>query len=746
MTSHRELVEAAIKFDEETLLKSDDTGAAHFAGVLRLDPRHLGDSSNRPDFLSNAVDVDQSSLLFMAAEAIKNVLDGKQDAAIAILADLRPSGSLEHILVLLVQAWLPIGSTSFEEIAAFVQRASIDADLKARVYLKLMTWELEAEGKGHRAGTYYDRALEAASPSLQEAIYSVGESFGRETRYYYREQQVSEELVLYSWIVDSVSHAAADEFVRMARKRMSPFTRTMGGDPRTVPVKIRAAEIQAGWAGAYWVLEKIWRIKASMILVNSRDRNERADAITSWILSRGSSLRRLIDENESALNSNLISKILIDDLKTGARVGINDWIQICLALWDELPTEVSDHLIETLEIPAWSSETSAPVRETDAIHLFALLSYIDQHKWIERYESLEPAERLTVCLGLSTRQATELPSQLRNEIRFNLLNYCENQGQNARDHEMLETLAALVSELPEEDPDNIRFREVMPARYAGEIGSRYPRLATAEKVREGFDSAVSSIRQQLSQNRQGQWSTYVSSPALEAARYMMTMGSVDEAAVETLIEFATADFTASSDVIDAVNALSWLADAGLVDSAAITESRLPYRVNVSPVDRMWTGRDDIRAINATIAGLHARNLDTSRAAIARLVSAARDPDMEVRLLAIGQFDSSNLVVEGLQSAVDAAILGAVYDPDWRVQASAVRAIPSISDLLVSEIAWSRLISVWDSAHRRVRIAAASTASRQQDIPKMLEALRREVLRLASEDRSFQVRRATEAHE
>ena len=739
MARQADLIEAAIKFDERTLVDSDDAGAKHFVGVLRLDPRHLSDNSDPPGRIANEIEVDFSSLLFMVAESIRQVIVGRENTAQTILGDLRYSESIERLLVLLVQAWLPGGTTSLAQIDEYVREADVGSDLKSRVYMKLMTWELEARGKGSHAAAYYDRAIENASDGLQQALYGVGGTFGRETRLFSR--TASDALDTYSWIIDSVSNATADEIVRMARKQISPFGRTFGGDPRAVPIPIRAAELQGGWVGAYWVLEKIWRIKASIILVNSRDPAERADAITYWVLSGGSRVRELIYENENILNRQLISKILVEDLKSGARVGSDDWVELCLALWDELPLEISTSLIQTLKISPWTYELSAPAGENKSIVLFAALSAIEQGKWVERYESLQPAQRLTVSLALSAEQATDLPDRLQGEIRSTLLAYCEERGQYASDPDVVETLAALVSELPLDAPERGTFKDILPAEYSAEIGVRYPHLVTGDRIREDLEATVSKIRQQLEQNQRGQWTTFGTSLAFEVARCLVALESSDQQAIDTIVDFATAPASAANDVIDAVNALSWLADAGLLGSLGTIESRLPYRADVSPVDRMWTGRDDIRAVNAAIAGLHARLSTSRRDAIALLVAATRDPDAQVRRLAVDQFDGGNLVVSGLESSVDAAILGAVYDPDFRVQASAIRAIRSISDLLVAEIAWARLVSVWDAAHRRVRMAAAGVAANQRYTEESIEALRGDVLRLASADRSFLVRRA-----
>lgn len=739
MSKHAQLIEAAIKFDESALAGSDDAGAKHFAGVLRLDPRHLSDNSDPPGQVANEIDVDFTSLLFMLAESIRQIIVGREAVARSILDELHYPEGIERVLVLLVQAWLPLGTTSLAEIDQYIQNVDFDSDLKSRVYMKLMTWEMEARGRGPHATAYYDRAVENASEGLRQSLHSVGELFGRDTFLYF--PGTSNPLDTYSWLVDSVSNATADEFIRMAKKHISPFGRTFGGDPRAVPAPIRAAELQAGWAGAYWVIRKVRRVKASILLVNSRVPEERADAISSWILSGGSNVKQLISENESILNPGLVSKILVDDLKRGAVVDAENWEEICLSLWDQLPGEISENLIETLNIPEWIEADYVPPGENKSVELFVLLGMIEPPKWLKRYKSLQPAQRLTVALSLSPHQATDLPDSIKGEVRGILQTYCEQRGDTLLYPEIIETLAALVSELPDGAREKDNLRDIIPTNYSAQIGVRYPHLASRDRIYENLESLVSRIHEQLNLNKRGQWTTFGTALAYQVAACMVALNTLDQDALNTIMDFATAPASSANDVIDAVNALSWLADEGLLPSLGKVESRLPYRVDISPVDRMWSGRDDIRAINTVIAGLHARLSTTRRDAIALLVAATRDPDAQIRRLAVDQFNGGNLVVSGLETSVDAAILGAIYDPDYRVQASAIRAIRSISDLLVAEIAWARLISVWEAAHRRVRMTAAGVAAGRRYTDASIESLRDDVLRLASTDRSALVRQA-----
>lgn len=744
MKQQASLVEAAIRFDEQTLVTSGDPGALHFLGMLKLDQRHVRFGSEADSRLpeqmrrADQIEVDESSVLFMAAEALRNVMIGKSADAESILTSLESTKGIDRVLVLLVKAWLNPSAGALEKVDQYTSSVkNLSDDIVSRVYLKLMTWALDVDGETGSAGEYYDRALEAAPPELKRAIYGVGDVFNREATFFYPPSD--DPLVTYSWILDSVSAAVTEGIFRQAKERLSPFSRTFGADPRTLSEPERAAELQAGWIGAYWVLAHIWRIKASILLVNSRNSQEIASAITAWVLSRGPDLSRLISENENVLTESIISKILVEDLKSGARVEFDDWVDICLPIWDELPSAISSNYISSVEIKAWNTKEIMPARQDNAVALFNALSRVDQASWVERFKALKAKRRLTVCLGLSTDQVAVLPPTVRNDVMTTLLKYLGQLREYSTGPQEYITLASLISELSDDSSERSRFFEFLPKQYAADVAIHFPSLTFREMIRDDLLNSTARIREQVTRNRQGTWATFARRPASNAARCMIALQESNEDTINAILDFATSEYSSADDVVDSVGALSWLADENLLPFFDLVESRLGYRLSVSPVDKYWKGRDDLRLINVAIAGLLAQNVARNRDAVVRLVAAARDPDIQVRLLAINQI-KKHVPTRGLNSSVDAAVLGAIYDPDSRVQAEAIDGISVITDPLIYEIAWTRVVSTWDTAHKRVRLAAARSAvNPEPNVGRSGAELRGEVVRLASEDRSLLVR-------
>lgn len=737
------LVEAAIRFDEQALASSEDPGALHFLGMLKLDQRHIHFRSEADSRLpeqmrrANRVAVDESSVLFMLAEAVRNVMVGKSVDAESIFTGLESTKGIDRVLVLLIKAWLYPSVDALQAVDRYTRSLKkLSNDIVSRVYLKLMAWALEVSGTTGLAGEYYDRALKTASSELKRALYGVGQVFNRETRYFY--PPTEDPLVTYSWITDSVSSAAANDVFRQAKDRLAPFSRTFGADPRTVPEPVRAAELQAGWIGAYWVLAYVWRIKASILLVNSRDREEIASAITAWVLSGGPELSRLISENENVLTKDLISKILVEDLKSGARVQFDDWVDVCLPIWHELPSAISSDFISSVKIQPWDPKNILPPQQDKAITLFNLLSRVDQAGWVERFKTLRSKRRLTVCLGLSADQVAEMPRDVKKGVRRSLLEYLGQLREYTAEPQSYLTAAALVSELRDDSAERSQFFELLPAEYAADVAIIFPSLISREKIRDALSSNTARIRDQIARNRQGTWSTFARRPASSAARCMVALQESDEDAINAILDFATSEYSSADDILDSIAALSWLSDENLLPSFEPIESKLGYRLSVSPVDKYWKGRDDLRLVNVAIAGLFAQNMVRNRDAVVRLIAATRDPDTQVRLLAIDQL-KKHIPEKGLFPSVDAAILGAIYDPDSRVQAEAIDGISVIADPLVNEIAWTRIVSVWDAAHIRVRLAAARKAVEPAPNSDVLADIRGEVVRLASEDRSLLVR-------
>ncbi|MDC9005235.1 hypothetical protein [Mycobacterium marinum] len=744
MNTRESLFEAAIRFDEGALEQSGDAGAAHFLGVMRLDPRHLGRDSPLAAQLPTEIEIDGGSTLFLLGDVLGTAVDGRVDHALEALDTLSASSDVERLLLLLVAAWLDTTADRLATVDTLLNRSSsLPKETVAWSYVKIATWALDELGIA-ASQRYYDLALSASDGDLHKALLQIGETFGRDARLFL--PSPTSESVQLPRVARRASDALASFTIGKTRKSLTPFARTFGGDPSTLPVEFRSAEMQAGWTGALWLLDRIWRLKASLLLQDSRDPIERADGIIAWAVSDGSNLRRLVEENEYIFTAEIADRVLVDRLQSGRRIGSAQWVQVCSALWDELPTAVSDSLISggpgraTVVTEESSSQESAPAA------LFAALSLVDTKRWVTRFESLGSAERRAVATAMNRRSAAVLPVEVKAEITTLLLDLCSDSAYSAiATQESLLTLASLAADATEDADVAVRFQQVIPRRFAASIAVAYPEFTRRELIIEERLQLETQIRSQIEQNREGRWAKFGVDASMSVAQACIALRDAPPETVDLLVEYANAQFTATDDVLGAAHALSWLFDENLLTKAyRAGREILAYRSNLSPVDRYWSGRDDLRAANAAIAGFHARILHFDRDAVERLIIAARDPDMQVRLLALQEFVRMPRPLVVRAPALDAMVLGAVYDPQSRVQAVAIDVIDLIADDSVYRLAWERVLSAWSASHRRVRLSAARAAARGRGLRE--ESVLDDVLALARADRSLLVRETARVDE
>ena len=744
MATDSTLSEAAIRFDERMLKRSDDVGASHFLGAMRLDARHLQRESQTAKLMPSEIKTDPTSFLFAAGDIVAAAVEGRVDSALSLIEALRPESDDEELLRLLLRGWLQTTTEALSAVDNHIRMSeNLASPLAAWGYTKIATWALHSFGI-LTAQPYYDAAVGLATDDLQKALMQVGNDFGRDS-YLFRPTH-AQESVLFMDIRDRATEAVARLAVSKARKSLNPFSRTMGADPSPLPEQFRAAEMQAGWTGALWLLKAVWQLKAAILLQESHNPTEIADGIVAWTLSDGPDLFRLIDQNENIFTSEITNRVLIGNLHLGRRIHTSEWIRICSALWDELPTVVTDSLIESGPGTTALVTIDSSSRDEDRLKLFATLIRIDTEQWVDRYYTLSTQERQAVATAMDVSSVERLPNQIKSEMSDVLLNLFEDHEIHSKVSES--TFLALASMLSNKGWSGItnidRFRELIPAQYSSKVGIRYPEFKVRSLIEEESQRLQQQIHAQIEANRRGQWARYGNDLSLSLARTCVALQDAHEDVVRLLVDYANAPNTAADDVIGAVQALSWLADESLLPREYLGDTEiLTYRADLSIVDRYWSGRDDLRSVNAAIAGYYARTLSSVGDATQRLIIAARDPDTQVRMLAMQEIASIPTNTLGGNPSIDAMVLGAIYDPESRVQAIAVKVLGLVSDMQVYQLAWQRIASTWDTSHRRVRINAAfaaQTAMRQNDSDLRIPEA---ILQLARIDRSLLVRESGE---
>lgn len=742
LTNLDDLIQAAIVWDEEKLRGSNDPGAVHFYGVMSLLPSHLNYDSEISKLIESNIPVDLDSPLFRAGEAIRRVLEGQPDGVGDTLHGLGADGTLPWLLGALLSAWLDDNPVT--QLAA-ISEVLLDGKLvskwlRPRVFLKLMTWAHQA-GETLAAGEYYDQAVKFSSGPLRDAIRTQGSVFGRDA--YFQTKPVTAKLVTYPKITSSVAQESNRQLIRAAEDIFKgPWTKTWGRS--TIPQTIEAAELQAGWIGALWILGPIRRTKAAILFKDGNQPSERVQALTDWVASGGGDVRRIFTESERYLDEESIEDLLTRRLLGGVLARSNkDWYSICLSLWDELPTSIASNLIDNIEIDARAHEW-----RTDQLPLFGVLSQILPEKWAKRYLSLKADDRAVAVRYLSPLSIRQLPESILDDLAESFFVSLEKYGEG--ETSVYLAMASLVAK-PSSPPQLFaRFVEQLPDHVAPTIVLKNPSLKT-EQILAGIQRSLSistdAMRQDLADVERGAFSQRGRDPRLSAAICMLALGAIDRTALDLIIETAVHRLAVSEQVLSSLRALTWLADDGLLDTNDGVVQKIGYRSSDSPLDQFWDGPGEVRLINVAVASFVCRfNL----AEFPKIIAGARDSDRRVRshaienLIQIVEENSDNVADAGLSAASDTAIMGAIYDPDASVQAAGVAACNLLGDVTLLRIAWARVHEVWDTAPKQVRIAAAS-ASAQAQADGSLKSLepRRLVHEMAQTDRSLLVRRAAE---
>ncbi|MCZ0912591.1 hypothetical protein O0V02_09235 [Gordonia amicalis] len=736
-----QLVYDAIRLDIASLRRSKVAGAAHFAGVFSFEPKHLNYRSSisqtfrQPDRLET-----DSTALFSTAEALRLVLSGERDNAISLLKSLQnqydqPS---EQLLLQLMTTWISgdPGAISVANQLALTQEDNLPLDVRARIQLQLMTWSTSLIGN-QDAAEFYDQALSYARGDLRKAIQSIGNDFGRDSVLFLRSPR--SRLVKNQSMLDLSLFGAQETLRRAAKKRVeSPHVRHIGAVPQSLPDDIVAAELQAEWSGSYWTLKSVWRQKANAIVAVSNDPDEISSAIADWILSDQTGLNSVIDSFENHLTANRVHTLLHDRLLSGRRVRNHKWIEVCGCLSNLLPDSIASGLANTIPLRGSSTDIQVDPQLDKNTDLFARILANDPASWESRFLALPGETQAAVSERIRAMHAPLLSEEV-GRIVCDLIVTTESDQKRLAGQSAL-TAAWLIENNVNCRPLRSEFMDRISPDSSALVALNHPSLKRQDLIQSFQDDLIGQIQSEIEHNRSGRWSGFARSLPLQLAQTMIALETPTRHAIEVIQQLIDARLTSADTLQDALKALLWLLDENIIQpSNEPWVGQVQFRDSESAPVSMWSGRDDVRAINALVAGIRLRTGDEAYDAATRLSFAARDPDIAVRLVAVESLQTSTASPrwrEGKAAPIlDAVALGAVFDPDSRVQSIGIRLIPSIEDAGIATLSWARTVNEWQRTHTRSRVAAVKSAfemGRQSDIAE-----------LAGSDRSVNVRRAYE---
>jgi hypothetical protein len=717
---HERLLEAALVWDLPYLRRSLDHGAAYLLEVLNLGPGFYN-----PDQYAEAA---KSNPLGMAADGLRLELTGEREAAHAVYDLLSARPGIEGLIGKLLLAWMPdVDKEAFHTVE--LEIPSIPQALQVRVRLKLMTW---AKNRGWQevAAEQYERAVETARGELKRAIQFQGHWFGH--RQVITNKPLKSDLILYPWISELVGRGASSALEDMTKQlAQSPGTKVWRLGGNVEGTDIQAAGLQGEWAGAHWLLPRVWRQHASIILSRSRDGSEITRGISLWIRGGGSNITGLLERHEGSFDDKTAKTILIDNLnKGGSTKDYTDWIRVCVALWDQMPIELARELTQTMLLPeSWATWSRQPV-VTESLALFAVLAARVPDVWAQRFQELSDAMRNLVVRSMSRGVARGLPTDAKQIALESVLG--EHPGIEVDSTWFdtgWETVAGLVHD--SQNPlDREHFLRMIWPGSVPYIAVAYPDLLTASLVSARLHEISSDLSRVLDEMSQGMYGLGGSDPSIDAMRCMLHLGQLDETILQKIVRIALDPAAAPAQAGGALRALRDGLAGGLLPRVVAEDVLQHDRVPRS--EGFWDDEADLRMERAERAALA---FFADRETVDGVVAATKDPDVRVRH--IGLRAIVDATAELRSSVLDSCFMSGLYDPDGSIQAIAAQGVLRgyIQEATINRICWARLIEMWPEAHRTVRSTIASELGRSRGDRAAIAELRR----LAVNDRSAMVR-------
>lgn len=724
LSSDQKVLRAAIRGDLRYLDKSGMPGAKHFSAVLKLHPAHL--ESQRPEWAGfREVEplTDDGSALFLVGETLRTALmEGRGEAAEYFRSRQNADGGKSgfvRALLLQTELWLePTEARARDCYKRLVlEERSLDRDTIARLLMLIAFRILESSGID-AASEFYVLAFRRATGDLKKAIGGVGGDFGQNEYIYFK--RLTSPSVRYDDILDVVGSVSTKFVLDSAREKFrSPFTRTFGSGQSALPRELLAAQLQADWAGAYWVYKRVMLTMASVGLLDSRSQSETKAAIVNWIAGGGRDIERLLSSNEAIFDEDTAREFIQSDLLNGRRVSRTTWQKVCSQLWDVLPFDLAKDWIDSshLELRWISSgddETATQLHpDQESLQTFARLISYSPQLWVERFVSLSPEVRGAVCRRLVPADVEDV-GRPASDVLVDALMDAIRSAESDPDASLTDAflcLAAIRASSRDDDDDLKKFIvAAQPREASAVVALNFPDLANVALIEDLEEEVISRHVDEVQANQEGRWSSFGSSSSKQIAQAAMALGRVTPRGLEAVEATLASAYSSATDVIDACQALVWLLDEGVTGIRTPPTELIRDRSDLSIVDRSWTGRDDLRAMNAALAGLRLRVSQDRRSQIDQLAFAVRDPDVQVRLIALNQFETKRVDLhEDSDAVLDNLLLGAVFDPDSRVVALAARLTSQITQKSLVELAWARLADQYAAAHIRVRLTATDAA-------------------------------------
>jgi hypothetical protein len=671
-----------------------------------------------------------------AAEGLQAELSGDVQVAREHYEVVAKRTGLPGVLGALLIAWMP-GATDRDFARVERKLATLTGpgsrDVVARSHCKLATWAID-HGWSDLSIHHFREARRHAGKDLRMTLDGIGHWFGDDRVVYVN--QTRSDMTTFPWIDRGVERAARNFVEKSLRDSIeSPYSRTWSFGIQAVEGHdIQSAEMQASWAGALWMLPHINRQHAALILANSNQPDDVARAIALWAKGGGKDSDKLVSVKESALTEATIEDLLVKQLHEGRSVRDRDaWLDILHALWAELPDRLVEDFVGGYVGPTlgMSRHSGTGAKE---LSLFGKL-LVRSGQGVRKVYSFSEWE-----VGLLARSMhPELLSELPPRLPERLLSAGISEPVVA-DEEWADVgwASLLTCWTLLDDVTQAQYREALldalPDSSISTAAVVAPGLVPEQRLEDRLRLTIRLLAAELVDSKKGSFTGWGTHPAIDLARLAIARGHIGDGPVQQLVAIATAPTTTPMQRRPCLAALTSLARERLIERSQVEMAFRPVSVHSVMTDDADV---DQRLEDVTRLTLMVQFGYDEAAAEAPLLAASRDPDTQVRTLAVGAV--SDLSVQGHTSpSIDATLLGALYDPNPQVQA---RAIPALwgghfeSEALL-DVARSRVAEIFPTAHRALRVAIAQHVAEYDTNDPSTKSLRRS----STYDRSWIVRR------
>ncbi len=496
---------------------------------------------------------------------------------------------------------------------------------------------------------------------------------------------------------------------------------------RTSTDDIIAAELQATWAGAWWLRPALRRQLGSQALRSPPpSRDILLYALSMWIRGGGSDIGPVINLAEPHFDDTLADDLLRPLVESFKLPGIGDLrlAEVAVASWDLVSDSVLQRLVTRL--PPSATE---PIGESTR-RFWALAVYREPVGIGSRLTDLDQFTLTLLSRHLPLAALDDLPTSASQRLLSAIIE-SRASGMPSTGAE-LGVAARLAKQL---GADISGYVAAVGPSEMPEVIRRAPDVLTERQLVEGERFFRDAIQREATQATAGSGSFGGQSTSRGLSTVCEARRAVQRTTIDALIKIALDSKIPGHVRFDVLVALANLAVGGLLTErdlariARVPEGGEPSFFASTPHELLRAGRLLVRA------------QVLSPEEIVNLGLLVRDRDPRVRGLAV---DGSKLVLRRKRSGnLEAAIVAALYDPQEDVVTSALAAIAEARLTEPARVAAvGRLEQIFGDYGHQVRVEVVRAVKRlsQRQLTTRLKTPLNAILSAAMTDRSWQVRR------